>query len=60
MSLAIFDPAGRKVATLLERRLMPAGQHDVPLATAGLKSGVYFARLEFGLQVATHKLTVVQ
>jgi hypothetical protein len=60
MSLAIFDPAGRRVATLLDRQWMTAGQHDVTLGTAAMKAGVYFARLEFGFQVATHKVMVVR
>ena len=60
MSLAIFDPAGRRVATLIDRQQLAAGPHQVKLETAALKAGFYFARLEFGFQLATRKLMVIR
>jgi hypothetical protein len=57
--LALFDPAGRQVATLLDDPSIPAGTHEVSLPTAALTPGLYFARLESGGQRAIHKLMVI-
>ena len=64
VALAVYDAAGRKVATL-ENGTVDAGEHDTvwngrtdgdrPVAT-----GVYFVRLEAGNQAATRKLVLVQ
>jgi hypothetical protein len=58
--LALFDPAGRQVATLLDDPSIPAGPHEVSLPTAALTPGLYFARLESGSLRAIHKLLVVE
>jgi hypothetical protein len=56
--LALFDLAGRQVATLVDDPSISAGTHEVNLATASLTPGLYFARLESGGLRATHKLMV--
>ncbi len=43
VQLVLFDAQGRPVSKLLDRRL-PAGATTLPLATTGLKAGVYFLR----------------
>ncbi|MGH2567297.1 MAG: glycosyl hydrolase family 18 protein [Bacteroidota bacterium] len=42
--LEVFDAAGKRVATLVERE-QPAGYYDVVFQNPGLPSGVYFYRL---------------
>ena len=62
--LVVFDIAGRKVATLVSRRLDP-GYHEVRWdgrtdqgASAG--SGIYLLRAEIGPTVLTRKLALVR
>ncbi len=52
VSIAVFDAAGRKVTTLVDRS-MPAGRHEVPWAGLdgggrSVASGVYLLRMEAG------------
>jgi len=58
--LAVYDVAGRRVATLVDGTAMTAGPHQVAVDTARMGSGLYFARLEFGSRIATGKLMVVR
>lgn len=44
VELALFDPAGRRIA-VLAHGLQDAGRHVLPLAAAGLGQGVFFCRL---------------
>jgi trimeric autotransporter adhesin len=60
VSLEVFDAAGRRVATLFNHEPMVAGAHEVPLKTADLKAGLYFAKLEFGSEFATERLIVLR
>ena len=59
VSFAVFDPRGRRVATLLEGEPETAGVHEVALDTAHWRAGVYFCRIEAAGAVATRKFTVV-
>jgi hypothetical protein len=59
VSLALYDAAGKRVRTLVERRMFEAGEQRVPLA-AGLAPGLYFLRLEAGRAVATGKLVLTE
>jgi len=64
VNLSVFDPAGRKVATLLDE-MRPAGWNEVRWNAAGrdgrrLSSGVYLYRLKAGKQVITKKMTVLK
>jgi hypothetical protein len=52
--LAVFDLAGRRVASLLDET-RPAGEHAVTWQAAGVPSGVYFVRLESGGRVVTKR-----
>lgn len=59
VSLKIFDVSGREVAALVDQRLS-AGHHSRTWDTAGLTSGVYFARLQAGSFRATRKLMLLK
>ncbi|MBD3348090.1 MAG: T9SS type A sorting domain-containing protein [Candidatus Eisenbacteria bacterium] len=60
-NLSIYDCAGRKVATVLDRSL-GAGRHtaDYTRGLRGLSSGLYFVRLEAGEDAATSKIVVAR
>lgn len=45
VTLVVYDVLGRRVATLLDRRL-PAGTHEAHFAPDDLPAGIYIARLE--------------
>ncbi len=62
--LAVYDPVGRRVATLFDG-VLPAGPRDVRWDGRGddgtpLSSGVYFARLEAGLRQGTTKVLLAK
>jgi hypothetical protein len=48
VSLVVYDPQGRRVATLLDRVFQDAGRQEVPVQADHLKPGVYLYRLEAG------------
>lgn len=58
--LTVFDPAGRRVAAVLDASWMTAGPHEATLATARLGTGCYFARLEAGGRIGMWKVLVVR
>ncbi|MCP4573938.1 MAG: T9SS type A sorting domain-containing protein [bacterium] len=57
--LEVFDTAGRKVATLVDRRLA-AGPHQVNWRPRRLPSGVYVARLEADGETALQRMTLLK
>jgi hypothetical protein len=62
--LAIFDPAGRLVRTLVDENA-PAGRHEADwdgrdASGREVASGCYLARLEFGGKVATVRMGLVR
>ena len=57
VSLAVYDLAGRRVATLSEGQL-PAGRHAVNWDCAGESSGVYLLRLETSGGLLSKRLVV--
>ena len=64
VSLAIFDPSGRRVRSLFRGRA-PAGEHVEywdGLDDSGVRSasGQYFLRLEFTGRVLTRNFTLVR
>jgi len=59
VELAVFDLAGRRVATLVQG-LRPAGEHQVGFQAGALASGMYLARLQSGAQVETRRLLLVK
>lgn len=60
VSLVVYDPQGRRVATLLDRVFQDAGRQEVPVQADHLKPGVYLYRLEAGGGSATRKMVVVE
>lgn len=60
VTLAVFDVQGRRVATLLDRALQPAGQHEATVRTDGWSAGCYLYRLEAGATAMTRKMLVVK
>jgi hypothetical protein len=57
-SLALYDVAGQRVATLLDGE-RAAGEQAVPLRRDGLRPGMYFAALRFGGEVQTRSVLLV-
>lgn len=57
--LNVYDIAGRKVKTLVNRRL-ESGFYEVPFNGGGLASGVYIYRLVTGETVITRKMTLIK
>jgi flagellar hook assembly protein FlgD len=60
VSLTIYDTAGRRVASLVDRTL-PAGEHALRWdgrteAGVAAPSGLYFVRLQAGAQSAVRRL----
>jgi len=65
VTLSIHDAAGRRVATLLAGRHLPAGQHRTEWygrddAGRPVASGVYLCRLEAGGAVMSQRLTLLK
>ena len=59
VSVVIYDPQGRRVATLLDRQARAAGIHELPLDVSRWRAGVYFCRIECSGQSATRKILVL-
>ncbi len=59
VTMSVYDVMGRRVSTVLDRVLMQAGRHEVPVRADRWKPGVYFYRLEAGSRSATRKMVVV-
>ena len=59
VTLSVYDPLGRRVATLVEGEEQ-AGEHSVWFDAGRLASGVYFYRLQAGAYVRTLRLVVVK
>lgn len=60
VQLAVFDAAGRRVATLLDGAPRPAGEQAIAWDARGLASGVYLARLEAAGRRQEIKLTLLR
>jgi len=59
VSLAVYDPAGREVARLLDQE-MGAGNHRVAWRPGNLPSGTYLYRLRAGGVELSRKCTVLR
>ncbi|MBD3161524.1 MAG: T9SS type A sorting domain-containing protein [Candidatus Latescibacteria bacterium] len=55
---SISDHSGRRVATLLDREMQGPGTIDGTLDPRDFASGIYFARLRFGGESATRRVTI--
>jgi hypothetical protein len=60
VNLEVYDVQGRRVASLLDHELRPAGEQEVPVRTEGWSAGRYFYRLEAGGRSETRKMLVVK
>lgn len=59
VKLTVFDTAGRKVETLIDRDL-PSGLYEPVLDANNLASGIYFYRLSTGKQTMIKKMTLIK
>lgn len=60
VSLAVFDLAGRRVATLVDGEHRAAGRHTVGYTALQSASGVYFVRLQTPDGEATEKIVLLK
>lgn len=60
VSLAVFDVQGRRVASLLDHALRPAGMNEVSVRPDGWRDGFYFCRLEAGDATAIQKMVLLR
>jgi hypothetical protein len=58
--LEVFDPLGRRVATLMNGETLGAGTVSIPLNVSGQATGVYVCRLRAGKDVVTQTVQVVR
>jgi hypothetical protein len=59
VTLAVFNPLGQQVATLVEGE-MEAGHHEVTFDASSLASGVYLYRLTAGEYAQTRALILLR
>ena len=59
VSLQIFDITGRRVATLVDGRLLP-GKYRMKWHAHKIASGMYFARLIVGAKIKTQKIILLK
>jgi len=59
VKLAVYDIAGRKVATIAEEN-MPAGKHSRVFDGSDLASGIYFAKLETAGEKQALKMLLIK
>jgi hypothetical protein len=59
VSLEIFDIAGRQVATLVDKQMIP-GKHQVSWNPVNLSSGLYLVNLVVGLETFNQKITYIK
>jgi hypothetical protein len=57
--LVVYDPLGRKVATLIDEE-RPPGEYEIEFNGKGLPSGVYFYRLEAAGYLKTKKMMLLK
>jgi len=60
VSIAVYDVAGRRVATLLDSSGYAAGPGSVQFDAHDIPSGVYFVKMQTASQTLTKKITVVK
>jgi hypothetical protein len=60
VTIALYDVAGRRVATLLDNVVRTAGPGRVGLNVRGLAAGVYFLRMETETKSVSRKITVLR
>ena len=60
VSIAVYDVAGRRVASLLDASQQAAGPGSVSFNARNLPSGVYFVKMQTASQTLTKNITVVK
>lgn len=60
VDVAVFDVAGRKVATLLSGQNIAAGSHQLPFDASRLSSGMYLIQLQANGLRLTQKIALVK
>ena len=60
VSIAVYDVAGRRVASLLDTTTQAAGPSSVAFNARNLPSGVYFVKMQTASQTISKKITVVK
>jgi hypothetical protein len=60
VTVRLFDPAGRVVATLVDGVRQAAGEHQVPVHEHLLAPGLYFFRVRAGSEQADGRIVVLQ
>ena len=60
MTLALYDVTGRRLTTLAEREVWPAGTHEVHLRPNHLPTGLYLVRLDSGDERAVQKFVLMK
>jgi hypothetical protein len=58
-SIEIYTVAGRRVATLLDRKRFPAGRYQAVVDGRDMTAGVYFYQLRAGGHVSSRKLILL-
>lgn len=60
VQLKVYNNLGQEVATLLDKKLMDAGRHEVTFDASKIASGVYYYKLSFNDKVLTRKMTFMK
>jgi hypothetical protein len=60
VSMNVYDVAGRRVATLINNEVHPAGLNTVSLNTRQMPTGIYFVKMQTPVKSVTRKITVVR
>jgi hypothetical protein len=60
VSLEIYDVLGRRVASLLSNRTLPAGRHEHVFDAHNLASGTYLVRLTSNNLVRNQKILLIK
>jgi hypothetical protein len=59
-TLRIFNVRGQEIAQLFDQQALEGKKYEISFNAALLPSGVYYARLESGVAVTTHKMLLLK
>jgi alpha-amylase len=57
--ISVYDILGREIAVLVDQPMAP-GRYTVTFDAAGVSSGIYLYRLQYGNSVMTRKMTIMK
>lgn len=60
VTLKVYNLLGKEVATILDKKVVTAGLHEVTFDASGLASGVYYYKLSANGNVLTKKMTFMK